>query len=131
MPSSFDYAVVRIVPLVERQEFFNAGVVLFCPQQRFLAARVHLDATKLAVFAPSLPPAAVQARLLAIERICHGDLSAGPIAAISQSARFHWLTAPRSTLLQVSPVHSGLCEDPAAMLTRLFGEQVLSAPVAE
>jgi hypothetical protein len=123
--NSFDYAVVRVVPLVEREEFFNAGVILFCPQRKFLDARVHLDRRKLEALAPSVPPEEVQHRLDAIVKICAGDPTAGPIARISQRARFHWLVSPRSTLLQVSPVHSGLCDNPQPVLERLFREQVL------
>jgi hypothetical protein len=124
MPSFFDYAVVRIVPAVEREEFFNAGVILFCPEQRFLGARVYLDKGKLKAFAPDLPLEDVQRRLEAIERICSGDPTAGPIAHLSQRARFHWLIAPRSTLVQISPAHSGICEEARSILERLFHEQV-------
>lgn len=124
MPSSFDYVVIRIVPLVEREEFFNAGVILFCPQQRFLSARVHLDGKKLAALAPELDQDDVERRLGAIQKICAGDPTAGPIARLGQSARFHWLIAPRSTIVQVSPAHSGICEEPDSMLNRLFKEQV-------
>lgn len=128
MPSSFDYVVIRIVPLVERDEFFNAGVVLFCPEQKFLGARVHLDEDKLTAFAPELDAEDIRRRLEGIQKICAGDGSAGSIAQLSQRARFHWLVAPRSTIIQVSPAHSGICEEPAAVLQRLFKEQVF--PVA-
>jgi hypothetical protein len=124
MPNSFDYAVLRIVPCPEREEFFNVGVILFCPQQRFLDARVHLDPNKLAAIGPGLDATALGQRLEAVLRVCSGDASAGPIAALSQRARFHWLVAPRSTVIQLSPVHSGICEDPAPVLERLFREQV-------
>jgi hypothetical protein len=124
-PNSFDYAVIRVVPFTEREEFFNAGVILFCPQQRFLGARIHLDPGKLYALAPGFEAEEVQQRLHAIARICAGDPSAGPIARFSQRARFHWLVAPRSTLIQVSPVHSGICDDPEPVLDRLFREQVL------
>ena len=127
MPSSFDYAVVRIVPAVEREEFFNAGVILFCPEQRFLGARVYLDRGKLKAFAPELDPDEIQRRLDAIEKISAGDPGAGTIAHLPQRARFHWLIAPRSTLVQVSPAHSGTCEEPQSVLDRLFHEQVSSA----
>lgn len=123
--NSFDYAVVRIVPLVEREEFFNAGVILFCPQRRFLDARVYLDRRKLEALAPHLQSDEVQNRLDAIVKVCAGDAAAGPMARISQRARFHWLVSPRSTLLQVSPVHSGVCDEPRPVLDRLFREQVL------
>ncbi|MDQ2711131.1 MAG: DUF3037 domain-containing protein [Acidobacteriota bacterium] len=127
MPSSFDYVVIRIVPLVEREEFFNAGVILFCPQQKFLSARVYLDEKKLTVLAPELDLENLQRRLEGIQKICAGDQTAGPIAQLSQRARFHWLVAPRSTIVQVSPAHSGICEEPEAVLNRLFNEQVLPA----
>lgn len=125
MPNSFDYAVIRIVPLTEREEFFNAGVILFCPQQKFLQAQIHLDPHKLQALAPALQPGPVQQRLDALVKICAGDPTAGPIARLSQSARFHWLVNPRSTLIQISPVHSGICDDPQPVLERLFREQVL------
>jgi hypothetical protein len=125
MPNSFDYAVIRIVPFVEREEFFNAGVILFCPQQKFLDGRIHLDRKKLEALAPTLQADEVQQRLDAVLKICAGDLTAGPIARISQRARFHWLVSPRSTLVQMSPVHSGICHEPEPVLNRLFREQVL------
>jgi hypothetical protein len=124
MPSSFDYAVVRIVPSVEREEFFNAGVVLFCPEQRFLNARIHLNREKLAAFDPEIDVQDIQRRLEAIVKICAGDTNAGPIGRLPQRPRFHWLIAPRSTVVQVSPAHSGVCEEPGAVLDRLFEEQV-------
>ncbi len=124
MPSSFDYAMVRIVPAVEREEFFNAGVILFCPELQFLGARIYLDQQKLNAFAPECVPEEIERRLQAIEKVCSGDPSAGPIAQLSKRARFHWLIAPRSTLVQISPAHSGTCEEPESTLDRLFGEQV-------
>ena len=127
MPSSFDYTVIRIVPAVEREEFFNAGMILFCPEQRFLRARVYLDRQKLKVFAPELDPEEIERRIEAIEKICAGDPGAGSIAQLAQRARFHWLIAPRSTLVQVSPAHSGICEEAQWTLDRLFEEQVSSA----
>jgi Protein of unknown function (DUF3037) len=126
MPSSFDYAVIRIVPSVEREEFFNAGVILFCPEQRFLDARVHLDAEKLKAFAPEVNANELEQRLRAIVKVCAGDENAGAIARLPQRARFHWLIAPRSTVVQVSPAHSGICEQPRAVLDRLFSEQVFA-----
>ena len=125
-PNSFDYSVIRVVPLTEREEFFNAGVILFCPQQKFLEARIHLDPQKLHALAPELQPTEVQQRLDAIVKICGGDLSGGPIAKLPLRARFHWLVAPRSTLIQCSAVHSGICETPGSTLERLFQEQVLA-----
>jgi len=122
---SYDYAVVRVVPRVEREEFFNAGVILFCRVRRFLGARVALDQGRLAALAPALDPAGVEAHLALIERICAGDVDAGPIARLPLAERFHWLVAPRSTVVQTSPVHSGLCADPAAALERLFALMAL------
>ncbi|MGH9656257.1 MAG: DUF3037 domain-containing protein [Bryobacteraceae bacterium] len=126
MLNSFDYVVIRIVPFVEREEFFNAGVILFCPQRRFLSARVHLDTEKLKAFAPEFDGEDVKQRLQAIQKVCAGDETAGSIAQLSQRARFHWLIAPRSTIVQVSPAHSGICDEPESALERLFEEQVRS-----
>ena len=123
--NSFDYAVIRIVPFTEREEFFNAGVIVFCPQRKFLEARTYLDRRKLLALAPQLEAGEVEQRLESVVKICAGDQAAGPIARLSQRARFHWLVAPRSTLIQVSPVHSGICDEPEPVLERLFREQVL------
>ncbi|HEX4034070.1 MAG TPA: DUF3037 domain-containing protein [Solirubrobacteraceae bacterium] len=123
-PSAFSYAVVRVVPHVERGEGFNAGVVLFCRQLDFLAARVALDERRLAVLAPDLSPETVRRQLEAIVRIADGDPDAGSIAALPASERFGWLVAPASTIIQPSPVHSGLCEDPRAALGDLFADLV-------
>jgi Protein of unknown function (DUF3037) len=127
MPNSYDYAVIRVVPFVEREEFFNAGVILFCAQQKFLEARIHLDPKKLEALAPGLPAYEVQLRLDAVLKTCAGDHTAGPIARLSQRARFHWLVSPRSTLVQMSAVHAGICDGPASVLNRLFREQVLES----
>src|SRR5687767_4810659 len=110
--SSFDYAVVRVVPRVEREEQINAGVILFCRTQAFLGARVGLDHARLVGLAPDLDVDEVEQHLAVIPLICHGDPSGGPIAELPTWERFHWLVAPRSTVVQISPVHSGLCEDP-------------------
>ena len=125
MPYSFDYAVIRVVPLVEREEFFNVGVILFCPQRKFLDARIHLDRAKWNAFTPAADTGDVERHLDAIRKICAGEPTAGPMAELPQRARFHWLSAPRSTLIQVSAVHSGICEDPQEALDRLFANQVL------
>jgi Protein of unknown function (DUF3037) len=116
----FAYAVVRVVPHVERGECLNAGVVLFCRQRAFLAARVGLDEQRLAALAPDLDPAAVRPHLDAVPRIAAGDPAAGPIAALDRSERFGWLVAPSSTIIQPSAVHTGLSDDPAGMLDHLF-----------
>jgi hypothetical protein len=120
----FSYAIIRVVPRVERGERLNAGVVLHGRQHRFLAARVGLDEARLRAIAPDLDPASIRAHLEAIERIAAGDPSAGPIATLDPSERFGWIVAPSSTMIQPSPVHTGLTDDPAAMLERLYSELV-------
>lgn len=125
--SSFDYAVLRVVPRVEREEFVNAGVILFCRTRAFLAARIALDEQRLLALAPELDSdslAELRAHLDTIPRICAGERDAGPIARLPQAERFHWLVAPRSTMIQPSPVHSGVCTNPTAALDRLFAEMV-------
>lgn len=117
--ASFDYAILRVVPRVERQEFINAGVIVFCLEKRYLAARVHLDAERLRALWPQADAVEIQGHLEAVPRICAGDPSAGPIAALSQRERFHWLTAPRSTVVQPSPVHTGVCDETDGLLERL------------
>jgi hypothetical protein len=120
----FQYAIVRVVPRVERGECMNVGVVFFCRPRRFLAARIALDEARLAAFAPELDVAEVRAHLDAMTRIASGEEGAGPVAALDQSERFHWLVAPSSTVIQTSPVHTGLCEDPEATLTGLVEKLV-------
>jgi Protein of unknown function (DUF3037) len=122
--NSFDYAVIRVVPRVERQEFLNAGVVLFCLQRRFLQARVQAQEERWRTLWPHLDLEAVRLHLEAFVKVCRGDLDAGPIAHLSQRERFHWTVAPRSTVIQVSPVHSGLCDDPETALEQLFQKLV-------
>ncbi|WP_058188959.1 DUF3037 domain-containing protein [Terracidiphilus gabretensis] len=124
-PASFDYAILRLVPRVERQEFINAGVIVFCPEKRYLAARVHLDRDRIQALWADIDLALVEKHLQAVELICVGDPSAGPIASLSQRERFHWLVAPRSTIIQPSPVHTGVCSETADLLDRLF-QQFLS-----
>jgi hypothetical protein len=119
-PSPFQYAVVRVVPDVERGEFVNAGVIVFCRPRRFLAARMALDEGRLRALSPGVDLRAVRAHLDAVERIAAGDPTAGPIAALPPSERFHWLVAPASTMIQPSPVHTGLSDDPAGELDRLL-----------
>jgi hypothetical protein len=124
-PETFSYAVVRVVPRVERGESFNAGVVLFCRRRGFLGARIGLDESRLAALAADLAPGEVLAQLRAIVRVADGDPTAGPLAALPPSERFGWLVAPASTIIQPSPVHTGICADPAETLERLFAELVL------
>lgn len=123
--SSCDYAIVRVVPRVEREEFINVGVILFCRQRRFLAARVHLDPTRLAALAPYVDTDCLPEQLALIPLVAQGGPEAGPIGELTQAERFHWLVAPRSTIIQVSPVHCGLYDDPAAALDHLMKTMVL------
>ncbi len=121
---SYDYAVVRVVPRVDREEFVNAGVILFSKSNHFLAARVEVEEGRLRALSPEVDVDLVWRHLEAILRVCAGEEAAGPIARLSQSERFHWLVAPRSTIIQVSPVHGGVCDDPAARLEALFRQLV-------
>jgi hypothetical protein len=123
-PSSFDYAIVRVVPRVERGEFINAGVILFCLTHRFLAAQVELDEQRLLALEPEVDMALVRGHLEAIPHLCAGGRKAGPIGQLPQKERWHWLVAPRSTIIQTSPVHSGLCEDPTKALEHLMDTMV-------
>jgi DUF3037 family protein len=124
MRASFDYAVVRIVPRVEREEFVNVGVILFCLSREFLEARVELDRARVLALDPDADLAAMEAHLCAVTRVSAGGDGSGPIGQLSRRERFHWLVAPRSTVLQFSPVHSGLCEDPARALEDLMDRMV-------
>jgi hypothetical protein len=120
----FDYAIIRVVPRVEREEFINAGVIVSCPDRRFLEARIELDRARLAALDPTLDPDRAQQYLDSIPVICAGGEHAGPIGSLPQRARFHWLVAPRSTIIQTSPVHSGLCDDPHSALEHLLETMV-------
>jgi hypothetical protein len=121
---AFDYVIVQVVPRVERDERLNVGVILFCPAAGFLGCRVALDEARLRALAPDADLAAVAAQLEAIRALCDGDPSAGPIARLTPSERFHWLATPRSTVVQPSAPHAGLCGDPAPALERLFASVV-------
>jgi hypothetical protein len=113
-----------VVPRVERGECVNAGVILYCRTLGFLEARMALDRARLLALDPSVDVDEVERALALIPRLCAGDATAGPIARLPQAERFHWLTSPRSTVTQPSPVHSGICDDPAAALTRLMDAMV-------
>ena len=120
----FDYAVVRIVPRVDRGELLNAGVIVFSPTAGFLDCRIELDHARLLALAPSIDIAVVESYLEAIPKICAGGGEAGSIGDLPQRARFHWLVAPRSTVIQTSAVHSGVHEDPKAALEGMFEKLV-------
>jgi hypothetical protein len=121
---TFDYAVLRLVPRVELEEFFNVGVIVSCPTFKFLESRTRVNEGKLKCFAPDLPLATVEEYLSIVPRICSGDPEAGPIAGLTQRERFYWLTAQRSTIIQSSPVHTGLTEDPKDTIEQLFRRYV-------
>ena len=120
----FSYAIVRVVPRVERGERINAGVIVFCRPRLYLAARTHLDEARLAALWPDLDPSDVRPHLEAIERIAASDPAGGPMAELDETARFHWLVSPSSTIIQPSAVHTGLCGNPAAELDKLYEELV-------
>ncbi len=119
-PSSYDYAVIRVVPRVEREEFLNAGVILFCLQQNFLQSHIQVDDQRLLALWPEIDLPTVHNHLQSFPRISAADPAAGPIAHLSLRERFHWLTSPRSTIIQVSPVHTGLCQSPAPLMQHLI-----------
>jgi hypothetical protein len=118
--TSFDYAILRVVPRVDREEFVNAGVILFCLTRNYLAARICVDEQRLRALWPGLDISLVRQRLEVFPKLCDGTAKDSPIATLTRRQRFHWLTAPKSTIIQVSPVHSGLCESPEQALEDLF-----------
>ena len=119
-PQPFAYALLRVVPSVERGECLNVGVALFCRRHDFLELRTHVDAQRLAAIAPGLDPEPLRSRLDALRRVVAGDSAGGALAALEPSERFGWLVAPSSTIIQPSEVHSGMTTDPRATLDRLF-----------
>jgi hypothetical protein len=128
--SAYDYAIVRVVPKVEREEFVNAGVIVSCQGSGFLAARIELDEPRLQALDPTLAAPdieSIRTHLATIPAICAGGEPAGPIGRLSPRERFHWLVAPRSTIIQTSPVHTGSCDDPAALLEHLLDTMVRPA----
>ena len=127
--STYDYAVVRVVPRVEREEFVNAGVIVSCPARGFLECRIALDENRLRALDPAVDLELVSRHLASIEAICRGGDDAGPIGRMTTKERFRWLTSPRSTIIQTSPAHTGRCEDPAGLLAHLVATMV-AAPGA-
>jgi hypothetical protein len=121
----FEYAVIRIVPRVEREEFINTGVILFCKKASYLGVRYQINESRVICLSPSTDLDCLSDSLKALEKISFGDSSGGPIARLDTPSRFRWLTATRSTILQTSKVHPGLCYDPAATLEMLFKKLVL------
>jgi hypothetical protein len=123
----YDYAVIRVVPKVDREEFINAGVIVSCPELSFLEARIKLDESRLLALDPNVDLELVRKHLASIPTICRGGDGAGSIGQLPQRQRFHWLVAPRSTVIQTSPVHTGRCGDPAAALEHLVATMVDAA----
>jgi hypothetical protein len=120
----YSYAIVRVVPRVERGECINVGVILFARTRRFLEARIELDPERLRALAPAVDTELIARHLATFVAIGAGSPEGGPLAALPQSERFHWLTAPRSTMIQTSPVHIGRCADPNAALEDLLDDYV-------
>ena len=123
----YDYAVIRVVPKVDREEFINAGVIVSCPDLSFLDASIKLNEDRLLALDPTIDLDLVRDHLEAIPTICRGGGEAGTIGGLPQRQRFHWLVAPRSTIIQTSPVHTGRCHDPAVALERLIATMVNTA----
>ncbi len=120
----YEYAVIRVVPRVEREEFFNAGVILYCRPLRFLKMKFTLDRRKLHALCSNTEPHLIEEYLKGFEHISNGEPNSGPIGKLDIASRFRWLTATRSTMVQTSKVHSGLCSDPEQTLDKLFRELV-------
>jgi hypothetical protein len=120
----FEYAVIRVVPRVEREEFLNVGVILYCSSQRFLQTIYHINKERLCAFSADVDMAELEARLIAFKQICAGSAQGGPIGKLPIASRFRWLTAARSTIVQTSAVHPGLCADATETLFRLYEELV-------
>jgi len=123
-PCSYDYAVIRVVPRVEREEFVNVGVIVSCHEREFLEARIELDEARVLALDPRADLATVRSHLDTIPVICAGGEAAGPIGKLTPRERFRWLVAPRSTIIQVSAAHTGRAEDPAYALERLLNSMV-------
>lgn len=121
----FEYAVLRIVPRVEREEFLNTGVILYCKDLRFLQSVITMDNNRILTICPLLDLPEIAAHLLAFEQIILGNANGGPIAKLDMASRFRWLTATRSTVIQSSKVHPGLCADPQVTLQKLHAQLVL------
>ena len=121
----FEYAVIRVVPRVEREEFLNIGVILYCSRLKFLQAIYLLDENRLFAFFKGLDIEDVKEHVCAMEKICQGANDAGPIGRLAAASRFRWLTAVRSTVVQTSRVHPGFCEDPLDTLEKLFVQMVV------
>ena len=123
-PSTYDYAVIRVVPRVEREEFVNVGVIVSCPQRGFLDCRIELDEARLRALWPEIDIDLVRRHLASIPVICRGGDEAGPIGKLPARERFRWLIAARSTIIQASAAHTGRCTDPPALMEHLLATMV-------
>lgn len=121
---TYDYAIIRVVPKVEREEFINVGVIVSCPAKKYLEARIELCEQRLRTLDATLDVETSRTHLSAIPSVCNGGPQAGLIGQLTQRERFHWLVAPRSAIIQTSPVHTGLCENPDAVLEHLLDTMV-------
>ena len=121
---TYDYAIIRVVPKVEREEFINVGVVVSCATQKFLEARIELDESRLLAIDPTVDLQTVRECLAAIPIVCAGGEQSGPIGQLPQRDRFHWIVAPRSTIIQTSRVHTGICQDLPALIEHLLETMV-------
>ncbi|MGZ5246263.1 MAG: DUF3037 domain-containing protein [Flavitalea sp.] len=121
----FEYALIRLVPRVEREEFINVGVILYCRQKKYLECKIQLDEKKAHALDPSIDVTEIRENLQSIEKICRAEKDGGPISKLDTASRFRWLTATRSTIIQSSKVHPGLCTDPDKLLEHLFDTMVL------
>lgn len=121
----FEYAVIRVVPRVEREEFLNVGVIMYCPKQKFLKVKYHLNKKRIAHIYDEIDIGILEDHLKTFEMISKGDANSGPIARLPIAERFRWLTATRSTIIQTSKVHPGFCFDPEKTLNKLFDQLVL------
>ena len=124
-PCSYDYAIIRLVPRVEREEFINVGVIVSCPALEYLSARIELDEGRLRALAPDIDLDTVRENLASIPAICAGS---GPIGRLTPRERFHWLVAPRSTMIQTSSVHTGRSDDPSRLIEQLLDKMVRRSP---
>ena len=123
-PCSYDYAIIRVVPRVDREEFVNVGVIVSCPAQDYLAAKIDLDEARLLALHPGIDLDTIRQNLASIPAICAGGPGSGPIGRLTPRERFHWLVAPRSTMIQTSSVHTGRCEQPSQVMENLLDKMV-------
>ncbi len=123
-PHLFEYAVIRVVPHVEREEFVNVGVILYCASEKFLKCATQVDENRIRILCEKIDFDELRNHIRSFERICNGGSAGGPIGRLSMPERFRWLTAPRSTVVQTSKVHPGLCKDASEMLDKLFKQLV-------